>query len=206
MKTSKSIQIKIPTIILLLLLLFLFRVKIFKSASNFLTKEITAQHTVAYGFVLSGGAFDRGNEAVNCLKNHCVEKIICTGANQPPDFKALNINMLESELTRQHIIKQIADSTKVELLPQGTSTAEESDAILAFCEKHQLKECLIISNKLHTRRIYNTFYKKFKNKGIKLYIKGANSSVYNEEQWWQNEYGLIAVNNEYIKLIYYLVK
>ena len=96
--------IKIISVLLFLLILcFVFRFKIFVAFSNFLVKESTI-HFVETGFVLSGGAFDRGNEAANLINEHKVKRLICVGENKPPDLKALNINMLESELTRKNII------------------------------------------------------------------------------------------------------
>jgi hypothetical protein len=34
----------------------------------------------------------------------------------------------------------------------------------------------------------------------------ANSLVYDSDSWWTSEEGLLMVNNEYVKLLYYLVK
>lgn len=201
----KKHRLKIVSAIILLLLLFIFRNQILRSFSNYLVVENPYEY-IETAFVLSGGAFDRGNETAILLNENKIGKAICTGENQPPDFKALHIEMLESELTRKNIIAQISDSTKVTLLKIGTSTFEESEAILAFCKAEKLTECVIISSKFHTRRIKNSFKKKFEKEGIKIYITGAASSSYEEDNWWKSENGLIALNNEYIKLLYYLVK
>lgn len=202
---SKKSSIRISSVIILLILAFVFRNNILRSFANFLVIENEFEH-IETAFVLSGGAFDRGNQAALLLNGKKIEKVICTGANQPPDFKALNLDMLESELTRKHIIVQISDSTKVTLLKIGTSTLEESEAILAFCKAENITECVIVSSKFHTRRIKNSFKKKFEKEGIKIYISGAASSSFEENNWWKSENGLIALNNEYIKLMYYLVK
>lgn len=202
---SKKSSIRISSVVILLILAFVFRNHILRSFSNFLVVESDFEH-IETAFVLSGGAFDRGNQAALLLNEKKIDKVICTGANQPPDFKALNLDMLESELTRKHILTQIPDSTKVTLLKIGTSTLEESEAILAFCKTENITECVIVSSKFHTRRIKNSFKKKFEKEGVKIYISGAASSVYEENNWWQSENGLIALNNEYIKLMYYLVK
>ena len=202
---NKSFSIRIPFTVILLIAAFFFRVEIFTALGNFLIVEDDVE-SVETAFVLSGGAFDRGNHTANLKNLDFINNIYCTGANQPPDFKALKIDMLESELTRKNIISQIDDSTKVSLIRIGTSTKEESDAILNFCKENNIKECLIISSMFHTRRIHKTFKKKFKEEGITVYISGAKSSAYDEKQWWKSENGLIALNNEYIKLVYYLIK
>jgi len=201
----KKCKIKIPFYVILLLLIFIFRNTILEKMGNFLVVNQNFEH-IETAFVLSGGAFDRGNHAANLINTKKIDKVICTGANQPPDFKALHLDMLESELTRKNIISQIQDSSIVKLLKVGTSTIEESEIILDYCIQNKLSECVLISSSFHTRRILNVFQKKFAKKNIRIYISGANASSYNEKQWWHSENGLTALNNEYIKLVYYLIK
>lgn len=196
---------KILGVIIFLILIFIFRNNILRTFSNFLVVEDEFGYVDSI-FVLSGGAFDRGNETAKLFNESRTRRIVCTGGNYPPDFKALNLDMLESELTRKNIISQIPDSSKVKLLKIGSSTLEESDAILAYCKENKIRECIILSSKFHTRRVKNVFKKKFKKEGIKVYIKGADSSSYSENEWWKSEDGLIALNNEYVKLLYYMVK
>lgn len=196
---------KFLLLLLFLGLVFFQRNNILSAFGKFLVYENDIEF-VETAFVLSGGAFDRGNKAAELINNNKIGKVICTGANNPPDFKALNVDILESELTRKNIISQVQDSTIVSLLKIGTSTQEESEIILDYCIKHKLKKCLIISSKFHTRRIRKVFVKKFEKEGIEVLIAGAPSSSFDESLWWQSENGLINLNNEYIKLLYYFVK
>jgi hypothetical protein len=62
---------------------------------------------------------------------------------------------------------------------------------------------MVLSSKLHTHRINEVFRKKLKDAGITLVVRGAPSSQFDEMHWWQSENGLIAVNNEWIKRMYY---
>ena len=204
MKMKKS---KRNFILLLVLfaVLFLKKTEILNFFGNFLIVENSFLQ-IDNAFVLSGGAFDRGNKAAELINSNKITKIICTGANQPPDFKALKIDMLESELTRKNIISQIADSSKVYLIKRGTSTLEESEIILDYCKINGIDSCVIISSKFHTRRIKQVFVKKFARENITVFISGAPSSSYDEKNWWKSENGLIALNNEYIKQLYYLFK
>lgn len=200
---------KILSIILVLtgtlILVFLLRNPILKSFAHFLIVEDEIEY-VEYAFVLSGQALERGTKAADLLNARKVGKIFCTGANQPPDLAVYESDLLESDLTKMQILKAIEDSSKVQLLPIGTSTFEEAQAILDFCQKNEINEILIITSKFHTRRAKRVFHKQFKNQGIKLYFSGAKSMIYDEMEWWKNEYGLIALNNEYVKLFYYFVK
>ena len=140
------------------------------------------------------------------LNTNKIGKAICTGENQSPDLKAYQQEILESELTQLVILSNTGDSSKVSLLKKGTSTFEESEAILAYCIANNIQNCAVISSAFHTRRIKYVFSDKFKAKGINVYIYGAPSSIYDEYAWWKSENGLIALNNEYIKYAYYLLK
>jgi uncharacterized SAM-binding protein YcdF (DUF218 family) len=106
--------------------------------------------------------------------------------------------MTVADLRRLHIPDSIITEIR-----KGTSTKEESDIILNYCLQHHIKKAIVLSSKLHTRRINEVFRKKLKDAGIELIIHGAPSSQYNEMYWWQSEDGLIAVNNEWIKRMYY---
>lgn len=210
MLKSKTIftemKIKIAgVIVVLLLVMVLFRIEILKSLGSFLVCENELK-PVTYTFVLSGGPWDRGNEAVRIFKKGFADTLVCTGENIPADFKALGLGMLESEITQKNMLNQQVPSSNILLVKKGTSTQEESDAILQFCKSRKVKEAIVLSSKFHTRRIKQVFKKRFEAEGIKIIVHGAPSSQYNEMAWWQNEYGLIALNNEYIKQVYYLLK
>jgi len=182
--------------------LFVFKAPILRSLGKYLIHEDQLQKADAM-FVLSGGGFDRGNEAVKVFKWGYTDKIICTGGNAFVELKALNIDTLESDMTAANIRRQgIPDSLVIEI-KEGTSTREESNVILGYCKINHLSKVIILSSKFHTNRINNVFRKKFKQQGIDVIIHGAPSSDYDEMLWWQSEDGLIALNNEWIKTVYY---
>ena len=99
----------------------------------------------------------------------------------------------------------IPDSIVTEIR-EGTSTREESDIILKYCIKKNIRKAMVLSSKLHTHRINEVFRRKLKAAGVELVVRGAPSSRFNEMFWWQSEDGLIAVNNEWLKRIYYWIK
>jgi len=188
-----------------LALLFLFHASILRCIGNQLIDDDPIEKTQAV-FILSGDAWDRGNEAIKLYKQGFAEKIICTGENVPRLFLIAGIPYPESELTQLHLLSNGIPACAIELLCKGTSTKEEADYILEYCRQQEIKNLTIISTKFHTRRIGNTFRKKFEDAGMQLLIHGAPSSAYNESEWWKSENGLIFVNNEYIKILYYWMK
>jgi uncharacterized SAM-binding protein YcdF (DUF218 family) len=173
--------------------LFLLRTSILEGFAKFLIVE-TEFEQVEYGFVLSGNALDRGAKAAQLYYEGKVAHLVCTG-----------IDTLESDLSILQLLKHGVPESKLTQATIGTSTQEEADFILNFAQENQLKELLIISSLFHTRRINQVFTEHFKDEGIMVHIAGAPSSLYVELEWWKSEYGLIALNNEYLKQLYYLV-
>lgn len=154
-------------------------------------------------FVLSGGGYDRGNEAARIIKVGYVQKVVCTGGNPFVELKVFNIDTLESDMTVANLRRLLIPDSIVTEIREGTSTKEESDIILHYCLQHQVKKAMVLSSKLHTHRIDEVFRKKLGKVGIELIVRGAPSSQFDEMLWWQSENGMIAVNNEWLKRMYY---
>jgi uncharacterized SAM-binding protein YcdF (DUF218 family) len=193
-------------IFLLTLLAYLFRVSILVSFSEYLQYSDSLTKADAI-FVLGGNPFDRPLKAVEIYKSGYAGKVICTGGNTPLVIKALNLEpMVEADLSKNTLMKQGVDSIHIVALRKGTSTKEESEEILNYCKENGYKKIIIVSDKFHTSRVNKVFRKFFKNEGIDIIISGSPSSVFNEQEWWKSEEGLIAINNEYIKHIYYFIK
>jgi uncharacterized SAM-binding protein YcdF (DUF218 family) len=202
----KSKLVKMLVLLFLIMISsFIFRASIFRVVANYLIVE-TNYNSIEYAFVLSGGAFDRGNKGAALYHEGKVKHFVCTGANQSPDIMALGIDTLESDLTKLQLVKMGVPEAAITLIKEGTSTLEEAEIILSFCKAQGLDSILLISAKFHTRRVYQVFTKQqFTEAGIYVCFQGAPSSLYDEMNWWKSEYGLIALNNEYLKQLYYLV-
>lgn len=193
------------SILFLFVLLFLFRYSILRGIGNYLiVSEPSEQSEVM--FVLSGSPVDRGTGAVKIYNNGFIKKIICTGGNKPADFEALGLDYYESQLTKSEIVRSGVPESVVSVINEGTSTQEESDVILNYCRQNNVHSCIILSSDFHTRRVRSVFKKKLEKENIKVIICGAPAQNYNESSWWESEYGMIAVNNEYVKLMYYCLQ
>ena len=190
------------SLVLVVVLLYTFRAPVLRWFATELIVEDTLQKADAM-VVLSGGGYDRGNEAVKIIKAGYVSKVICTGGNPVIELKVFNIDTLESDMTAANLRRQgIPDSDIVELR-NGTSTKEESQLIANYCHEHAIKKIIILSSKLHSRRVGEVFKPKLKKQNIEVIVRGAPNSQFDELKWWQDENGLIAVNNEWLKRFYY---
>ena len=184
---------------------YLGRFAIFEKMAEYLMVNDDVSY-VDYAFVLSGNALDRGQKAAELYHEGKIGKVVCLGANQSNDLKTFGIDTLESELTQIQLLKGGVPSGDILLFPVGTSTAEEADFVLDFCKQKGVRQIAVVSSSFHTKRAEQVFKKPFQGEGIAVSVISAPSSIYDESRWWENEYGLIALNNEYIKQLYYFFK
>jgi uncharacterized SAM-binding protein YcdF (DUF218 family) len=185
-----------------LILLWLFRISILSAMGSYLIRESEAVPAQRI-FVLGGGSLDRGFKAARLWHQGFAPQIICTGAHISGSIRSIGLEYTEAEVTQMRIQSLDVDSSLVQVLNMGTSTMEESDIILNYCLINDWNKIIIVSDKFHTHRIRDVFVKKFRKAGIEVIIVGAASSRYDENEWWKKEEGLIMVNNEYIKHLYY---
>lgn len=195
----------IAALLVFLILLWLLRKPLMRMTGNVLICENELQQTEAI-FVLSGNPEARSAEAARLLRSAWAPRIVCTGENIPDLFDAFDIEINEAELSRERLLEEGVPSHRIELLPLGTSTREESNYILEYCKLKGLRKITVLSDKFHTRRMDYAFRDDFEKAGITLVLRGAPATSYSESLWWAEESGILMVNNEYVKLFYYYLK
>lgn len=200
----KRLWVKIAaSLVLGALLFFMLKVPILQAMGNNLRSEDEPVKT-RYLFVLSGGAYDRGHEAARLYKAGLVDTIVCTGENIQQNLLALGIDINEAQLTDSALVRFGVPQERILLLQKGTSTLQEASVIRDFCLKKGQLRASVLSDKFHTGRAKELIKPVLKKEGIELTMIGSPSSQYNEDRWWESENGLIMVNNEYAKKLYYL--
>lgn len=187
------------------LILILGLIPILKSTAKFLISQDNEQ-SCGVAFVLSGNSIDRGKKAVELFKKGQIKKIVCTGKNLHPLFEAMGFKFSEGEVTQKALVKMGVPITSTELLPFGTSTKEEAQIIFDYCHRNKLDTVMIISSEFHTRRIKYSLRNSTQKNGIHFWVVGAPDNKIRYWNWWKNEEGLIMINNEWIKLLYYYWK
>jgi len=191
--------------IMLITLGIIFKTPILQSFSNFLIKQDPPER-VDLIVALSGSAYDRGNEAADLLKKGYANRIVCPGGNLETILLALGDTLYESDVCKKDIVRNGVADSLVTVLHYGTSTREEADTILGYCKEHQIKKIIVVTTLFHTRRAGSVYKNRFAKEGITVLMRGAHASDYDENYWWQGEYGLINLNNEYMKTLYYRIK
>ncbi|GAB4425263.1 MAG: hypothetical protein OHK0039_42910 [Bacteroidia bacterium] len=185
--------------------LYLLRKPMLRGVGQFLIAE-DASAEVQAAFVLSGDAYERCKYAATLYEQRLFPVVVAMGGNKSRDLLALGIERSDAMLAREALMAFGVDSAAIRTFEQGTSTYEESEQILGYAIREDLHSIMVISSRLHTRRISRVFGPKFRAAGIEVVIKGADPVRYEIDRWWESEEGLIFVNNEYLKLLYYALK
>ena len=79
------------------------------------------------------------------------------------------------------------------------------DVLLAFCKKENLKHIIIVTDSFHSRRAFFAFKKIFKSSNIKVEVSAAPNEIFNEENWWFSDLGILSYVSEPIKFVAYLL-
>jgi uncharacterized SAM-binding protein YcdF (DUF218 family) len=184
---------------------YVFRVPLLRTVSEYLVKEDPHTATDAI-YVLGGAPLERGLEGARLLANGVAPVVYCTGELVPTVLVAEGIDRTEGELTRNVAIDAGADPDQVKLIDKGTSTWEESEAIIAHAMEAGFTNITIISTEFHLRRVRRVFRQQAQGTNVQVHVRGAPSLVYDRHRWWESEEGLLMVNNEYMKLLYYWLR
>lgn len=187
-----------------IVLLWLFRVPILQAASSFLVCP-DALSRVDAAYILGGSAEDRGAEAARLLRDGITSEAVFLGSQVPAVLIALGDSIMESELTMAAAERHGGSADSMRLLPKGTSTFEEFVAIRKDATEHGYGRIMIVSNSFHLRRL-RMLRSPIEEDGVVVLLRNCHNSRFDEERWWTSEEGLIMLNNEYVKLVYYLLR
>jgi uncharacterized SAM-binding protein YcdF (DUF218 family) len=97
---------------------------------------------------------------------------------------------------------------RVEIIPfEGgvTSTRDEALAFRDYVQEHTVTRAIIVASALQTRRARWIFKRVLAGQPVEVQLVAAPYRGFDETNWWKSERGLIAVNNEFIKLVFYRV-
>lgn len=202
---AKKAKRRLGLLVLCLLGMVLFRNTILRSVGNYLVVEDPKQKVDAI-YVLSGNSFDRGGEAARLFREGWAPKVVCLGGETNPALELYGIHDLSSTQTANVLAEAGVPRTAIELLPEGTSTYEEFQAIARHCQLFHYQKVMVVSSLFHTRRIDTYFRERLYFSGVEMVLRGVQDGGFTRDAWWKSEPGLIFVNNEYIKMMYYWLK
>jgi uncharacterized SAM-binding protein YcdF (DUF218 family) len=156
--------------------------------------------------VLGGGLETRPFEAARLYHEGLAPKILLMDVKPSPTTK-LGITLPEKDLTRQVLQKQeVPDLDCITIGHAVASTHDESRAVRAWLAETGAKRIIIPTDLFHTRRVRWLFHKQLKGTGATVTVRAVAPGDYAATNWWQDEEGLIAFQNEVVKTLYYHLK
>jgi uncharacterized SAM-binding protein YcdF (DUF218 family) len=91
--------------------------------------------------------------------------------------------------------------------PGGTtSTFDEAAAFKKYVQENRVQRIILVTSAFHTRRARWIFEKTLAGLPVTLEMSAVPYIGFDQTNWWKNETGLITLNNEYIKLVYYFFR
>ena len=150
--------------------------------------------------LLGGGKANRAQAAVDLYQQGFAPRVIISGG---PLYR-YGIECSTALLTLDDVQRMGLPADVVLLSDEATSTWDETQQLLALLEQEGALSALIVTDPVHTRRTRATYRKLQTTQAIELTFVAAEAT-FPTHRWWQSEEGLIAVQNEYIKLAYYLL-
>lgn len=156
--------------------------------------------------VLGGGIDVRPFAAARLVRAQLTNKVLVSDPNGGPAV-SIGATPSHAEINRQVLVRLGVASESIELFGHGAvNTMEEAKALLEWANFNHAKSIIIPIDLFSARRVRWTFRQVFYRSEVHLQINSVAAVGYTSSDWWRNEQGLIAFQNEILKYIYYRVK
>jgi len=205
--TTRRFLLAIGSLLCVIVIVFALRVRILTGIGNFLIVQDSLEPADII-FVLNGDMATRPFQVARLVKQGISHKVVIARAGN-----SLAVDMdLAQNITDTSIAMMkkagIPESEIVQLPVRGgvNSTFDEAGALRTYALRNSIRSLVVVTSAIHTRRASWIIHKTLAGVPVKIMMSPAPDHRYTSGTWWRQEDGLIGCQNEYIKLIYYLVK
>jgi uncharacterized SAM-binding protein YcdF (DUF218 family) len=156
--------------------------------------------------VLGGGVDVRPFAAAKLYKEAYAPQVLVVAA--PLRLTArMGLVQGHGELIRTVLLHEgVPEGAIVSLGKDLNNTWQEALALREWLKSHPCKAVIIPTEAIHTRRVRWVFEKVLVGSGCRVLIHALENPEYGAQNWWMSEAGLIAVQNEVLKHLYYRLK
>jgi uncharacterized SAM-binding protein YcdF (DUF218 family) len=196
------------TLLLVCLLVYSLRTPILTGLANYLVNTDTPLEKADMIFVLNGDYNTRPFTASDLYQQGFAPLVAIAQAESSP-AQLLGLEDNPTDIAVEVMKLRGVPSDKLLVLNDigpVTSTFDEARALRNYIEAHKLNSVILVTSAFHTRRSRWIFERELDGVPVRLLVTAAPHSRFDASNWWQNEEGLIFLNNEYIKLIFYKIK
>ena len=101
----------------------------------------------------------------------------------------------------------VPQSNIVELkMPGGvTSTFDEAKLLRTYTATHPVQRVIVVTSAFHTRRAKWAMERVLRGTSVQIRMAPVDDVKYSEANWWTREDGQVACNDEYVKLVWYVL-
>ena len=156
--------------------------------------------------VLGGGPQSRPFAAARLYHAGYAPKVLVANVRREPTDD-LGISTPESDINIQVLLKQNVPREAIELVGKDVaSTFDEATAARDWVQRTGAARVIIPTDPFHTRRVNWIFERYFRPLKGQAIVNAAPVRDYTPSDWWRHENGVMALQNEMLKLCYYKLK
>jgi uncharacterized SAM-binding protein YcdF (DUF218 family) len=157
--------------------------------------------------VLNGDPNSRPFYACDLYRRKLAPKLLIARAESSP-IVGLNLIPNTTDLT-VGVLRRLGvpegDLVQAPFPGGVTSTFDEARVLRDYSQAHGVRSAIVVTSAFHSRRakwIMETTVPR----GVRIMMSPIDDQKYNQNNWWHREDGLIACQNEYIKLLFYRLR
>ena len=157
--------------------------------------------------VVLGGSLDvRPFAAAELYQQGLVKKVLVSKVSDDRTV-AIGVEPPHTEANRQVLLKLGVPATAIETFGiANKNTKDEAIALRAWVERHHLSSVIIPTDIFSARRVRWMFDREFSGQQIQIEVLSFDPPTYTRANWWRNDNGIVAFQNEILKYIYYRLK
>ena len=202
MKWFKRLLVALVLLCGLLAAAYLFRAPLLRTSAEWWIVNQPAAKADAI-VVLGGGLESRPFAAAKLYQQGLARQVLLMNI-RPDATTELGITPTEQELTHKVLVAEGVPATSLkEIGNHVVNSYDESLAVRDWVKQTGARRIIIVTDMFHTRRVSWLYGKELAGLKVNVSVVAAPQRDYTAANWWQHEDGLIAFQNEVIKLAYY---
>jgi len=204
----KKAGIVLLSIVLVCLLAYSLRAPILTGLANYLISVDTPLEKADMIFVLNGD-YDTRPFYSSDLYLQGLAPIVAIAQTESSPAELLGLVNNPTDIAVEVMKLRGVPAEKLLVLNGNgpvTSTFDEARTLREYIEANNIGSVIMVTSAFHTRRSRWIFERELAGVQVKLEVAAAPYTNFDASNWWQYEEGLINLNNEYIKLIFYKIK
>lgn len=153
--------------------------------------------------VLGGGTQSRPFAAAELVRDRVTTNVLLAHV-KPNLTDQLGVTTRESDVSHAVLLKKGVAENQIFLIGTNVaSTHDEARAVRAWAIEHQPRTILIPTDLFHTRRVNWLMEKQLHDLNVDVRVIALDLPEYSRTNWWSDERGVIAFQNEMIKYVLY---